>query len=220
MNMSTHHHPYAIAGANSDLGIGLAWRLAQQGLPLLLIDRDETKLTQLADELVAAGHDDPLLAVINPLQADFETQCQQLAQAAPTLSGFCWAGAWLDQPTPILNESLEDWQKGVMLNVTYPLMLFKSLNRQLADGQAIAWIAQPQALAFTNQLGASSSLWSAWLPIINQELGATTSPRLRFWSLPRLADRVHRRIYPLAELHEFTPIDTAIDAWLLSWMDY
>ncbi|MBP7900798.1 MAG: hypothetical protein KAZ85_02260 [Gammaproteobacteria bacterium] len=218
--MSRQHLPYAIGGACTDLGMGLAWRLAQQGFPLLLVDSDEAKLTQLADELVAAGHDEPLLAAINPLQADFEAQCHQLAHAAPTLSGFCWAGAWLDQPTPILHESLEHWQKGLMLNVTTPLMLFKSLNRPLTDGHAIAWIAQPQSLAFTNQLSASSTLWSAWLPIINQELGATTSPRLRLWSLPRLADRVHRRIYPLAELHEFTPIDTAIDAWLLSWMEY
>lgn len=210
---------YAIAGATSDLGMGLAWRLAQQGFALLLIDRDEAKLSQLADELEASGHAEPLLAVINPLQADFETQCQQLAQAAPQLSGFCWAGAWLDQPTPILNESLEHWQQGLMLNVTYPLMLFKSLNGRLTE-TAIAWIAQPQALAFTNQLGASSSLWSAWLPIINQELGATASPRIQLWQLPRLADRVHRRIYPLAELDEFTPIDTAIDAWLLNWMAY
>lgn len=210
---------YAIAGATSDLGMGLAWRLAQQGFALLLIDRDEAKLSQLADELEASGHAEPLLAVINPLQADFETQCQQLAQAAPQLSGFCWAGAWLDQPTPILNESLEHWQKGLMLNVTYPLMLFKSLNGHLPE-TATAWIAQPQALAFTNQLGASSSLWSAWLPIINQELGAATSPKLKLWQLPRLADRVHRRIYPLAELNEFTPIDTAIDAWLLNWMAY
>lgn len=219
MNPDTRQHPYAIAGATSDLGMGLAWRLAQQGFPLLLIDRDETKLSQLADELEAAGHAEPLLAVINPLQSDFETQCQQLAQAVPQLSGFCWAGAWLDQPTPILNESLEHWQKGLMLNVTYPLMLFKSLNGHLTES-ATAWIAQPQALAFTNQLGASSSLWSAWLPIINQELGASASAKLKLWQLPRLADRVHRRIYPLAELHEFTPIDTAIDAWLMNWMAY
>lgn len=219
MNPEATQHPYAIVGATSDLGMGLAWRLAQQSFPLLLIDRDEAKLSQLADELEAAGHAEPLLAVINPLQADFETQCQQLAQAVPQLSGFCWAGAWLDQPTPILNESLEHWQKGLMLNVTYPLMLFKSLNGHLPE-TVTAWIAQPQALAFTNQLGASSSLWSAWLPIINQELGAATSPKLKLWQLPRLADRVHRRIYPLAELNEFTPIDTAIDAWLLNWMAY
>jgi NAD(P)-dependent dehydrogenase (short-subunit alcohol dehydrogenase family) len=219
MNPDTRQHPYAIAGATSDLGMGLAWRLAQQGFALLLIDRDEAKLSQLADELEASGHAEPLLAVINPLQADFETQCQQLAQAAPQLSGFCWAGAWLDQPTPILNESLEHWQKGLMLNVTYPLMLFKSLNGRLTE-TAMALIAQPQALAFTNQLGAASSLWSAWLPIINQELGTATSPKLKLWQLPRLADRVHRRIYPLAELNEFTPIDTAIDAWLLNWMAY
>lgn len=219
MNLDNTPATYAIAGATSDLGMGLAWRLAQQGFPLLLIDRDELKLSQLADELEAAGHAEPLLAVINPLQVDFEIQCQQLAQAAPQLSGFCWAGAWLDQPTPILNEPLEHWQKGLMLNVTYPLMLFKSLNGRLTEA-AMAWIAQPQALAFTNQLGASSSLWSAWLPIINQELGAATSPKLKLWQLPRLADRVHRRIYPLAELNEFTPIDTAIDAWLLNWMAY
>lgn len=219
MKLDNTPAPYAIAGATSDLGMGLAWRLAQQGLPLLLIDRDEAKLSQLADELEAVGHAEPLLAVINPLQADFETQCQQLTQAAPQLSGFCWAGAWLDQPTPILNESLEHWQKGLMLNVTYPLMLLKSLNGRLTE-TSLAWIAQPQALAFTNQLGAASSLWSAWLPIINQELGASASPRIQLWQLPRLADRVHRRIYPLAELNEFTPIDTAIDAWLLNWMDY
>jgi hypothetical protein len=217
--MTIHHKlkPYAIAGANSDLGTGLAWRLAQQGFHLLLIDQEATELSVLADALVEAGHPEPLLAAINPLHHDFEQHCLQLKLTAPSLSGFCWAGAWLDQPTPIMHESLAHWQKGLMINLTYPLTLFKSLHSHL-DKDSIAWIATPQALAFTNQLAAASSLWSCWLPILNQELGTLSSPTIRLWQLPRLADRIHRRIYPLAELDEFTPIDTAIDLWLLTWM--
>lgn len=209
---------YAISGAGTDLGTGLAWRLAELGFNLLLIDDHEAVLTELADQLESAGHSEPLLAVINPFQTDFEAQCLQLAQSSPPLSGFCWAGAWLDQPTPFLNETLTHWQKGIGINVTAPLSIIKSLHKNLTS-EALIWLALPQARAFTNQLGAASCLWSSWIPILNQEIGTTSSHKIRQWVLPRLADRVHRRIFPLAELSEFTPIDTAIDAWLFSWMN-
>jgi NAD(P)-dependent dehydrogenase (short-subunit alcohol dehydrogenase family) len=207
---------YAIAGACSDLGTGLAWRLSALGYPLVLIDEDVIELEKLSDALVASGYALPALAVITPLGHDFEQQCNQLAQATPTLCGLVWAGAWLDNPTPLLQESLTHWQQGMIRNVTLPLTLIKALYPALTR-QAIVWLAQPQALPFTNQLGAATSLWSAWIPTINQELGRQQNQRIKLWQLPRIADRVHRRIFPLSPIEDFTPIDHAIDAWLLTW---
>lgn len=207
---------YVIAGAASDLGHGLAWRLAALGHALLLIDYDAAALEKLADALADAGHEQVLLAVIDPLHAEFERQCQQLQQADIRISGFCWTGAWLDNPTPVIHESLMRWQQGLLINITYPLMLLKScLPHFTAEAQS--WIAQPQAVAFANHTAAASALWSNWLPILNQELGSLAHVQL--WQLPRLADRLHKRIYPLAEYDEMTPIDSAIDAWLLMWAD-
>lgn len=209
---------YVIAGAASDLGHGLAWRLSALGYPLLLIDHQSAVLEQLSDALVDAGYTQPLLAIIDPMHPNFEQQCQQLQQASISLSGFCWTGAWLDNPTPVMNMTLMHWQQGLLLNVTYPLMLLKSCLPHCSTA-ATLWIAQPQPTAFTQYLSAASSLWLQWLPILNQELG--TLNKIQLWQLPRLADRMHRLLYPLLEVDAFTPIDTAIDAWLLQWQtDY
>lgn len=207
---------YAIAGACSDLGTGLAWRLSALGYPLVLIDENVSELEKLADALVEAGHTTPALAVISPLAPDFEHQCQQLGQVIPKLCGFVWAGAWLDNPTPVLQETLSHWQQGIMRNVTLPLTLIKAIYASLTQ-QAIIWLAQPQALPFTNQLAAATSLWSTWIPILNQEIGRMRNQGVMLWQLPRIADRVHRRIFPLSPVEDFTPIDIAIDAWLLTW---
>jgi len=45
----------ALLGANSALGVAIARRLAEQGVNLVLVARDESKLSQMADDLRARG---------------------------------------------------------------------------------------------------------------------------------------------------------------------
>jgi len=45
----------ALLGANSALGVAIARRLAAQGVSLVLLARDESKLAQMADDLRARG---------------------------------------------------------------------------------------------------------------------------------------------------------------------
>lgn len=204
-----------VAGACSDLGRGLSWQLARSGWPLILADRSPEALSTLADELLAAGLNDPLLVVMDPEQ-DLEASCQQLSQALsslPPLSGWVWAGADLKTPAPIAHLSLANWQKGIGQNLTLPLWQLKTALPYLDQKRASCWLGMPAAQPFTHALGASSLLWTHWLTLLAQEFGPA-APRLLGWQLPRLADRVQRRIWPLAELDSFSSIDDAIERWM------
>ena len=204
---------WLIVGACSDLGQGIAWQLAKHNKALLLADHQTDCLNTLADQLVAAGYPEPQLIAIDHHQ--LEHGCEALTQALkqrPNLSGYVWAGYDLKQPTPMTHISLEDWQHSLMRNVTYPWWLLRACLPAMS-ATSTAWFATPTSEAYTHGLSASISLWEHWLLPLSRELGAS-APRLLAWHIPMIADRIHRRIWPLAPLEQFTPIDTAIEAWI------
>lgn len=208
------HHYFVIIGALSDLGRGMTWRLAALNIPLLLIDSQADKLATLSDELVAAGHQLPLLAAIR--QDTLESDCYALASNLPSIAGAIWTGYWLDQPIPIAHESLTHWQQSLQKNIIYPLWLIKTLLPAIKAQQARLHLAIPAAEAYTGALAASSHLWLHWATQLAAEF-SIAADQIQPWRLPKLADRIHRRIWPLLDINAFTPIDQAIDIWLQQW---
>lgn len=208
--------PYAIVGACTDLGLGLAWRLSELGYPLLLIDTDAEKLSRLADEIEAKGYPVPLLAAVDANLHSLEQQCLQLVSQIDDLSGFVAATYWLDQPVPLPHDSLQHWQTSLMYNLHYPLWLLKSLASKLLPS-AQATIAIPKAEHYSVALAPASILWQSWMPMLATEISLVG--RLHAWPVPRVADRVHRRIWPVLPVDQFVAIDDVITNWLMTWQE-
>jgi hypothetical protein len=207
---------WMIVGALSDLGRALTWQLTKRSVPLLLVDQHEEALVQLADELEAKGYTAPLLAAID--FQHLEEGCQQLsvqlAQAELMLTTWVWTGYHLKSPTPMQHISLLEWQTELATNLTYPYWLFRaSVRAGVLLPTSQAWFALPETQAFTHAMGVSCVLWEDWLALLAQEMG-DSAPQLLRWQLPRVADRIHRRIWPLAPLESFVSLDEAVQMWL------
>jgi hypothetical protein len=201
-----------IAGATSDLGRGLVWQLAKRHIPLLIADTSAEALALLADELISAGLPEPQLIAIHPTNLELGSHELSMAISGITIRHWLWLGYSLSNPTPVQHLSLSAWQTHLMQNITYPLWLLKACLATL-NSQSHIWFALPNTEAFTHGLGASNSLWKGWLQEIAQEIG-NNAPQTHIWSIPRIADRVHRRIWPLAPVEDFIAIDDVINDWL------
>jgi NAD(P)-dependent dehydrogenase (short-subunit alcohol dehydrogenase family) len=215
----TQHHAqptWMIVGALSDLGRATAWQMAQKGIQLLLTDQDQEALFVLADEIEARGYPAPLLIAIDlaHLEAGSHQLTEQLTQLSLSLTGWVWTGYHLKSPMPMLYISLADWQTELTTNLTYPYWLLRaSIHAQAINQQTQVWFAVPQTQAFTHAMGLSSLIWEELLSQLRQELG-DTAPIMQLWHLPKLADRVHRRIWPLSPVEDFVLLDEVVVPWL------
>lgn len=216
--MTQHHSQstWMIVGALSDLGRAVTWKMAKQEIPLILVDQNQEALFALADEIEAKGYSAPLLVAID--LANLETGSQQLAeqlsQIGIILEGWLWAGYHLKSPTPMLHISLADWQTELSTNLTYPYWLLRAcIHGQAVSHRTQIWFATPEVPAFTHAMGLSSSIWSVWLAQLSHEWG-NDIPQPQLWHLPKIADRIHRRIWPLAPLEAFEDLDKNVEAWL------
>ena len=208
---------WMIVGALSDLGRATAWQLAAAGKSLILVDQNAQELIILADELEQAGYAAIELAAIDPARLD--TDCQQLSEQLRAhhlmLTGWVWTGYHLKTPSPMQHISLSDWQGELLQNLTYPYWLLRSaMQAEVIHAQTQVWFALPQAQAFSHALGLSSLIWSSWLTLLATEWG-DNAPTVHLWSLPRIADRIHRRIWPLASLDSFEPLEQLVAAWMI-----
>lgn len=199
---------YFIAGATSDLGRGLTWQLAKRNQSLLLADTSSEALESLADALIAAGYPEPELIVISTIQ--LEQGCIDLKSAmkGKHISHWFWVGYALSNPAPMQHMSLSLWQDHIMQNITYPLWLLNACLSCFNDASQI-WIAQPKAETFTHGLNASHAFWLIGLTSWHQETGISEK-NIHLWEVPRIADRIHRRIWPLAPIEDFVSIDSVV----------
>lgn len=207
---------WMIAGALSDLGRATAWQMAQRGIQLVLADQQEEALFQLADEIEAKGYLAPWLVAIDlhHLETGSQQLTGQIQHAGFTLTGWIWTGYNLKSPTPMQYISLADWQTELTINLTYPFWLLRAcMQAQAITPQTQVWLALPQATAFAHAMSLSSLIWSSWVVSLEQEWG-DSAPKIQVWHLPRIADRIHRRIWPLAPLEAFLPLDEVVIDWL------
>ena len=208
---------WMIVGALSDLGRAVAWQMAQEGIQLILVDQHQDELFTLADEFEAKGLTTPLLVAIDLANLELGSQqlTDQLAQLKLTLDGWVWTGYHLKSPTPMLHISLTDWQTELTNNLTYPYWILRTcIHGQTMRPSTQIWFALPEAQSFTHAMGLSSSVWAVWLTQLSQEWGDDL-PHPQLWYLPQVADRIHRRIWPLAQLNDFHNLDVVVKNWLV-----
>ena len=121
----TDMNPFAIVtGASRGIGAAYARLLASRGYDLLLVSRDETRLTQLARELQANHHIQAHVSIADLARPDAahqlfveSRQCRQTPDMLINNAGFGLYGEFVSHPLPRIQEMLHVHVRSVVESI-------------------------------------------------------------------------------------------------------
>jgi len=119
-----------VTGASGGLGAPLARACAAQGATVVLHGRIERKLDALYDEVVAAGHPEPVILPLDLARAeaaDFANVESALRAQLGRLDGLIHTAALLGSLGPIEHQSFDSWVSLLRVNVAAPMGLTRAL---------------------------------------------------------------------------------------------
>ncbi|MFZ5467379.1 MAG: SDR family NAD(P)-dependent oxidoreductase [Pseudomonadota bacterium] len=118
-----------LTGATGGLGRATVMEAARRGARLILLGRKPEALMQLADEVAAAGHQEPLLHAIDlsGAQAEDYAQLAELVAAhAGRLDGLLHLAADAGAPAPLAHVDPTVWNRLLRVNLTAPFLLTRA----------------------------------------------------------------------------------------------
>ncbi|MCC5795252.1 MAG: YciK family oxidoreductase [Chromatiales bacterium] len=123
-----------VTGATGGLGRAAALSFAAHGATVILHGRNRRKLETLNDEILAAGHPAPALALIDLEKAQapayFDLR-DQLASQYGRLDGLLHNAGLLGGLMPIEHHPVDLWHRVMHVNLTVPFVLTQVLYTQL-----------------------------------------------------------------------------------------
>lgn len=124
--------PWAlVTGAAQGIGSAFAELLAQRGLNLLLVDKQEAELSEVVGTLRRRYEVQAKAVIVDLARPDFVDIVN--AQAADLAVGLLICNAALGQVGPFLSESLESLQSAIDINCKAPAILAHTFGTQMAQ---------------------------------------------------------------------------------------
>jgi NAD(P)-dependent dehydrogenase (short-subunit alcohol dehydrogenase family) len=135
-----------IAGATSALGSKVARKLSADGYELVLLGRDELKLSALQKQL--SNHSTFELFDANDMTSDFGSKVQALSGVKGDLYGLV---SFLGTLTPkaLIDTSLAEWQKSLTVNLLANVELLRGFSACLFSGEITRRVAFISSVAAT-----------------------------------------------------------------------
>ncbi|PTN12126.1 YciK family oxidoreductase [Nitrosomonas aestuarii] len=118
-----------VTGAGQGLGRAAAIAYAKHGAIVILHGRNVKKLERVYDEIDALGKTQPVIYPLDFEKAtenDFLTFAHAIAEQLGRLDGILHNAAFLYGPSPIENQTLEQWQTLLRVNLMAPFVLTKA----------------------------------------------------------------------------------------------
>jgi len=118
-----------LTGATGGLGRATVMEAARRGARLILLGRKPEALMQLADEVVAAGGQEPLLHAIDLAGAqpeDYAQLAELIATHAGRLDGVLHLAADAGAPAPLAHVDPTLWSRLLRVNLSAPFLLTRA----------------------------------------------------------------------------------------------
>jgi len=150
---------FVVTGAASGIGRGVALHLGAMGANLVLADLNGAKLDTVGDEVVAAGSNDPVLAVGDQTDAGVvEAMVSRTVRQFGGLDGIV-ANAGIGVSGQLHELADEDWARALNVNLTSSFLLTRAALRVFREqgiGGSLVYIASKNAFAPGAGFGAYS----------------------------------------------------------------
>lgn len=119
-----------VTGAGDGIGRAAAKAFAAHGATIILLGKTEGKLEQVYDEILEAGHPEPMIVTLDLqyLQADAaENLANQIRDTFGRLDGLLHNAALLGSLTTVQDYSPERWQQVMQVNLHAAFLLSREL---------------------------------------------------------------------------------------------
>ncbi len=193
-----------ITGAGDGIGRAAARSFAAHGATVILLGKTQGKLEQVYDEIVAAGHPEPLILTLDlqyltpdSAKALTETIEQELGR----LDGLLHNAALLGSVTPVANYSPERWQQVMQVNVHAAFLLTQTLLPLLtqAPDASIVFTTSSvgrQGRAFWGAYAVSKFAVEGLMETLADELEEVTAVRVNAINPGATRTRMRAAAYP------------------------
>ena len=201
---SLHGRQILITGASRGLGRAIAHQCAAAGAQTILLARSVPALESLADEILAAGHLEPVLVPCN-LEAATLQQYEEIAtllgERFGRLDGLVVNAAMLGELTSIAASDPALWARVFQVNLHSPYMLVRSclpLLRQSTDARVLfvsSGVAR-QGRAYWGAYAASKAALENLMQVLADELASEGIVRVNAVNPGRCRTEMRAQAYP------------------------
>ena len=158
-NIDLSGNVYLVTGAANGIGRSLSLQLATLGATVILLDKDDTGLNQVYDEIIALGKGEPVLVhqdLTLLTQNNCDTLLAQVQNSCGRLNGLIHCAAESGHLSPIEHYSDEDWSTVIRANLHSPYLLTRTLKAALPTEKPgmIIFSTSEQAIKSTAYWGA------------------------------------------------------------------
>jgi len=214
-----------VTGATGGLGRVACRALGAAGATVLLLARNEKRLDALYDELVAAGAATPV-AIPLDLAKQKDPQFEELAQTIESqlgrLDGIAHLASQFVQLSPMIHQSLPDWERAFAVNALAPFALTRAclpLLSRAADASVLfcceAHTLEPAA--FWGGFSASQAGTVALMRMLADEHRDPPSLRFNLLVPGAIETPMRERTHPGETRAERRPPDE-LAALLVEWL--
>ncbi len=193
-----------LTGAASGLGRAASRALAEAGATTILLDRQLKALETLYDEIVAAGHPEPVLHPIN-LEGVGAAEYLELATAVDRefrrLDGVLHSAASLGELSPMHQYNPDLWARALHVNINAPFLLNQvclPLLQRSDDGRLVftSDSVGRRGKAFWGAYAASKAALENMMETLACELGSGNRVRVMTFDPGVVDTPLRRTAYP------------------------
>jgi len=176
--MSLTNKTLLITGASDGIGKAIAQQAAAQGATIILHGKTLPKLEAVYDEIVNAGHPEPIIYPMDFEKAtpeDFITMAEAINNELKQLDGLINNAAWLGASSPVQQFDIKLWHRVMQINLNATFMLTQAclplLNQ--ADEASILFSADNKNSAYWGAYGVAKAGLQSFMEILADELEST-----------------------------------------------
>ncbi len=175
-----------VTGAGQGIGRVAALSFAAHGAAVALHGRSVEKLEAVYDEIVAAGHAEPAIAPLDLATAtdrDFDALAFNIKKTFGRLDGILHNATHGPRPSPLAQQSLDDWLGLLRVNLAAPFALTRAclpLLKAAEDGAVVLTLESHghSPAAYWGGFGVAKHGLEAYLIIQAQEWEGLPGPRI------------------------------------------
>ena len=203
-DQSLHGRQILITGASRGLGREIARQCAAAGAQTVLLARSVPALESLADEILAAGHPEPVLVPCNLEAATlehYEEIATLLGDRFGHLDGLVVNAAMLGELSPIAASDPALWARVFQVNLHSPYLLVRSclpLLRRASDARVlfVSSSVARQGRAYWGAYAASKAALENLMQVLADELAAEGIVRVNSVNPGRCRTEMRAQAYP------------------------
>ena len=209
-----------VTGASSGIGRAIALAYAEAGATLILHGRDVAKLEAVYDEIENAGGNEPAITPLD-LEKAGDEQYIELANSIHKefgrLDGLVNNAGYMGALMPFQMQTLEQWHKTLMVNLSAPFALTKyclPLLQQAGEASVIfsSSTAGREAFAYSSAYTAAKHGLEAFVQSLFLELEKTSNIRVNTVNPGPCATPLRKAAFPaedpatLAQPEDLVPV--------------